>query len=217
MTILSDYRYDHPNDVAMRLKGTMVMYKGEPFFVHDIAEMNCVGYHPRKGTDIQSVHSSDSDLVIEAPRLGYINFSTGDAPVFAMRSPRNSQRQGVNLSSLSAIGLDGEHIGGLNNGSPTMKAVAKMMANDYPSFEKAAALVKADEWGCAFSKDWCLCQTKSDKVQLLYHKGVSVATYNIETKVFLFRKGALNKTRKMDLNTVLDNFIIGAYVINEQS
>src|SRR5690606_28215456 len=98
--LLDEFRYDNSSDAAMRLKGTIVRYEGRPVYILNVFDnlvLQVEDISDPTGGEILEVHSSDPDLDIASPPLGWSNHKK--YCIYLMRSARNSQKQGINPSS----------------------------------------------------------------------------------------------------------------------
>jgi hypothetical protein len=98
MQLTDPLRYDNPHDVSMRLNGCVARYKGEPVILTYIGDDNVlhVNYRPLRKPNAkwQSIHSSDVELDISSPPLGYLNHVETKAAYYVQRVPVRKQFQG---------------------------------------------------------------------------------------------------------------------------
>lgn len=180
-------KYENLEDARMRLRGTVVLYSGEPFYVRDVQRPQTKedgifrvignllpltgreGFEEAAGVEMKKFISS-KNFDIGAFRMGYVNSPNG--AFYCSRLPNRQQKQGLSGDTFS---------GKTNKGKPvpfttftTTKEVINMVKNDYPSFEVAKrALVKVP--AVAFSRDFCLEKDEIlEELQHLYHKGTKV-------------------------------------------
>lgn len=224
--LLKEFRYDNANDTIMRLKGTIVRYRGQAVYVthcqndslniliEDIS-------HGRNPEETISVHTSDVDLDISSAPLGWSNFN--DYSLYLMRSAKNSQKQGVNPGSLIYFDPDARLDRQTNRFSfqnhDDLYSIGNTIMGNFPSIKYVLNRKK----GGAIHADWALLNLSPERqgtYYTLFHKTTPVAAFNKKTGRFLFRRLRLTKTRKASLQEVLnspDNVKEGAYfVIAEQ-
>lgn len=99
MALVDPPRYDRAEDVRMRLHGTVVRYKNKPVQISASSSTELY-VKVRKLTDPsgasyfkESVHSSDSDLDISSPPIGYMNLN--GYTFYVQRLPTRKQHQGL--------------------------------------------------------------------------------------------------------------------------
>jgi hypothetical protein len=86
-------RYEHPDDVSMRLQKTFVRYHGRPVMVHHISGFMLEAIDAIDDTRTE-VDANDEELDISSPPIGYVN--TGKL-LYLSRAPYRRQRQGLYL------------------------------------------------------------------------------------------------------------------------
>lgn len=205
--LLKEFRYDNSNDVNMRLKGTILRYKGRPVYCSGAIDDVRISIEYIDGQDTASpfvVHSSDVDLDISSVPLGWVNLK--GYSLFLMRSARNSQKQGVNPGSL--VYFDPHPRGGRSTSRfhfenrHELFSIGAAVAGKYPSFRIVLGL----EQGGAFHADWAVIKPRADlssTVYTLFHKTTAVGVFSKKTGQFTFRRGRLTKTRLASLKEVL--------------
>lgn len=208
-TLLEEFRYDNPNDVNMRLKGTILRYKGRPVYCAGAYDDISVSIEYIDGPDTANtfvVHSSDADLDISSVPLGWVNFK--GFSLFLMRSARNSQKQGVNPGSL--VYFDPQPRGGRSTNRFRFEnrhelfCIGSAVAGKYPSFKAVLEL----EQGGAFHADWAVIKPRVDPsstVYTLFHKTTAVGVFSKKSGQFTFRRGRLTKTRLASLKEILSD------------
>jgi hypothetical protein len=178
-----EIKYERLEDARMRLRGTVVLYEGNPVYIRDIAA-------GRGGDEIFRVHAdklplgrgddpferggmvdpegaemrkyiSSKKFDISPFKMGYVNAPTG--AFFCSRLPHRQQKQG----------LSGETF----NTFLRTKEVVEMVNNRYPTFDQALkALAKAPS--VAFSREFALSKDEVvDCLFFLYHKGQKVGAF----------------------------------------
>lgn len=209
-TLLEEFRYDNMNDVNMRLKGTILRYKGRPVYCSGVYDGVTVSLEyidcPGKPEPTFVVHSSDVNLDISSAPLGWVNFK--GYSLYLMRSARNSQKQGVNPGSL--VYFDPQPRGERStnrfrfDNHSELFSIGLCVAGEYPSFK---AVLKMDQGG-AFHTDWAVIKPRVDAsstVYTLFHKTTAVGVFSKKTGQFLFRRGRLTKTRLASLKEILSD------------
>lgn len=182
-------KYESVHDAVMRLRGTVVLYKGEPVQIQEIREgtnkddilrvlINPIpigkpdARHIQKAEEGVRKYISSKHFDIAPFPMGYLNCSTGKGAVYCTRMPNRVQKQG--LCNENFRGLD-------NYGTPfsfalfvTCPETPLMVAGVYPTFNQALKSLEKVP-AVAFSRDFCL--VKDDVISsliYLYHKGVKV-------------------------------------------
>lgn len=216
--LLADFRYTIPTDVTMRLKSSIVRYKGRPVLVGSHGESLDINLTDILSGESFTTHSSDEALDIASPPLGWLNCR--DNCCYVMRSARNSQKQGVVPQNMYCFWPGHDHDGRQGyhwSETEELRPFAKCILNDYPTVAKCTV-----GFGGAFDREWALSNTNS-KVRPFYytvfHKTIPVGTYFVKTRTFFFRRGRLTKTRRLSLETIFNtsaNLKEGTYGIQEQ-
>lgn len=207
--LLKEFRYDNQNDVNMRLKGTVLRYRGRPVYClgsfEDLRiQLEDIGDYGKNGPPF-IVHSSDADLDISSVPLGWANFE--GYCLYLMRSARNSQRQGVNPGSLiyydPAPRGDRSMARFVFNNHSDLYAIGACILGDYPSFKSLMGLKN----GGAFHQEWAIVNphpSSQKRYYTVFHKTTPVASFDSKTGRFLFRRLRLTKTRKASLMDALN-------------
>lgn len=217
MTLTKPRRYTTSADVQRRLSNTFVRYKGKPVFVYDVQDLNCVlftplapAFKPEAATlSAIVVDSSDVDLDIESPALGWANMIQKDrtVPVYFMRTISRQFQQGVHpgrcwfVAPYMSGGEEiktGWRISNWNDYMPFVKMLADV---DYPSIDASVRYGA----GAAFDKQWAVVPSgdKKSDIWQVYHESNSVGLYDISKKVFYFARHSLTKTRRVSLESIL--------------
>lgn len=215
--LLKEFRYNNENDVTMRLKGSIVRYRGRPVYVGSTHGSYDILVTDLGTLEDRVIHSSDVDLDISSVPVGWCNSTKGLQ--YLMRTAKNSQKQGVVPQSLTSfMPLNGGQLDHFHfQGVEQLKPLARMINNDYPSVGQAIF-----PQGGAFDREWALWNpTWRTNVAYftLYHKTIPVGTYYSKTRLFFFRKGRLTKVRRHSLESILHNHVNskeGSYAIQEQ-
>lgn len=178
-------KYENIEDARMRLRGTVVLYEGEPFYVRDVQRpqtkedgiLRVIGnLLPLSGKEMFEERGemkkfiSSKNFDIGAFRMGYVNSPAG--AFYCTRLPSRQQKQGLSGDTFQAVTNKGAKVPFTT--FTTTKEVVNMVKNDYPSFavaQKALGKVPA----VAFSRDFCLEKDEIlEELQHLFHKGTKV-------------------------------------------
>ena len=186
-------KYENAEDAKMRLRHTVVLYKGEPVYINDVQRGNGDDDGPLRvymtalpvtgkapvpqeegvaGQQRKFISSKHFDI---APfRMGYVNDPKYGA-YYCSRLPNRVQKQGLCNENFKAV---------TNAGAPiafatftACKDVPAMVANNYPSFERCATLL-AKCSSMAFHRDFALMRDKDlPDLIFLYHKAQKVGMF----------------------------------------
>jgi hypothetical protein len=193
-------KYENPDDAKMRLRQTVVLYKGQPALIQDVIRgegkddilrvlfqelpTKGVGYIPgRLGDDpfkppkedAKRKYISSKHFDVAPFKMGYVNREDGTGAFFCSRLPNRIQKQGLCQENFK--GTD-------NYGKPipfttflTCKETPAMVAGRYPSFKEALeGLAKVP--AVAFSTEFCLVKDPViDNLVFLFRKGSKVGMY----------------------------------------
>lgn len=197
-------KYESVEDASMRLRNTVVMYDGKPVFITGITNgtgddilrvrFQELPIDPNKrlggpfGDDDEDggkrkfISSKHFDI---APfRLGYVNHPKYGA-FYVERLPHRIQKQGFSNESYRGMTNTGGAVPWTVFTSS--KETVAMINNDYPSFDRAKALLGKTP-SVAFCRDYSLMKDEVlPELIFLYHKGKKVGFVN-ETGVTLGEK-----------------------------
>ena len=190
-------KYETVDDAKMRLRNTIVLYKGEPVYIRDVArggggdEILRVKFTPLPVADLNEGHDpfrakdleeeqrkyiSSKHFDIAPFKLGYVNFQGKGGAFYVSRLPNRIQKQGLCAENFKGTTNYGGNVGFAT--FLTCKETLAMIAGRYPSFDEALrALNKVP--AVAFDRDFCL--VKDDvipELTYLYHKGSKVGYFN---------------------------------------
>ncbi len=129
-------RYLNGDDVHRRLHNTIVRYKGIPVYcVQCTYDGMSLNLRPLRTTTFvyTNIHSSDEDLDVSSPPLGYLNTET--CCVYVQRMATRKQHQGfcAHVANCHYEGILGASIASYFAGP----AFADLIENKYPSIEEA--------------------------------------------------------------------------------
>jgi hypothetical protein len=215
--LLKPFRYDNPSDVNMRLKGSVVRYDGRPIIVSSIRDdlsMTCFDLLTQRKLFI---HSSESALDISSPPLGWVNpYSDENWPGYIMRQSLHSQKQGFSTHNARVFfPFHGITRGYSMDNEESQKVLGLTIVGEYPPLSSVLRRTR----GGGFDRDWAVvAKNSTNRSMTLYHKVIPVGAYLPGPRVFLFKKGALTKTRRESLMNLL--YLPGnkdyGYVVKEQ-
>lgn len=185
-------KYEGVADANMRLKGTVVLYEGNPVYIRNVVagekdeilrvQADPIPIKPRTMDEAEMRKYISSKKFDIAPfKMGYVNAPTGC--FYCSRLPSRQQKQG--LSSETFTGRDHRGNAVPFSNFTTCKEVVAMVKGDYPSFEVAKrALAKCPS--VAFDREFALMKDDilGDTLLRIYHKGKQVGAY-LDGKVTL--------------------------------
>lgn len=177
-------KYERVEDASMRLRNTVVLYKGAPVLVTNVVkgetkdEILRVSIREipttRRGaeTEEQRKYISSKHFDIAPFRMGYVNRQDKAGAFYCRRLPNRIQKQGLCGENFQAFNNYG-HAVDFNTFLST-KEVNEMVAGVYPSFNVALkALDKA--YAVAFSRNFCLVKDEVlPNLTYIYHKAEKV-------------------------------------------
>lgn len=200
-------KYETPEDAKMRLRNTVVLYKGDPVLIQDVQrgegkddilrvlftelpvgkgaipqkkprfapppEPEGIPFQAPPAEDARRKYISSKHFDIGPFRLGYLNAKGG--AVYCSRMPNRIQKQGLCAENFTAT----DHLARRHGFDAFLQAgdVGKMVAGDYPSFDKAVELLDKCP-AVAFSRDYCLVKDEVlPGLVYLYHKNAKVGMY----------------------------------------
>jgi hypothetical protein len=196
-------KYESVDDAKMRLRQTVVLYKGVPVLIKDVMKgegkddvlrvlfqelplgrekvVRDDGVFDRAqkivlGEDeVQKRKYISSKHFDIAPfRMGYVNHKNG--AFYCSRMPNRVQKQGLCGENFKAVDNFGSAIP--FNVFADCKETPAMVANDYPSFEQAMQSLDKSP-AVAFHKDFCLVRDEViPQLVYLYHKGSKVGMHS---------------------------------------
>lgn len=212
--IVKPLRYDNQADVHRRLFNTLIKYKGRAIFITNCFEdlyvdgldLGAKDYRDdNPGNFTLKFHSSDSDLDLESPELGwaYLTISRVLRPIFFLRSPTRQFSQGVDLRrvwwfdplSKKETGLQRGYVARyLSDYSP----IARMInGEEQHDIEEAAH----SSYGMPLNRRWALVNpvgsgNSRPTIFTVYHEANAIGHYNAVSRVFFFGEHLLTKTRR---------------------
>jgi hypothetical protein len=194
-------KYESVDDARMRLRQTIVLYKGTPVYIQDVArgtggdEILRVLFHEiphnvngvaRRIADLEEAENPKRKYISSkyfdiAPfKLGYVNRQDKTGAFYCSRMPNRTQKQGLCAENFKALDNQGNQVPFqefLN-----CKETLAMIAGNYPSFDRAVkSLEKVPS--IAFHREFCLVKDSViSSLIYLYHKGNKVGMYTPATK-----------------------------------
>lgn len=196
-------KYENVDDAKMRLRQTVVLYKGTPVLIKDVIKgdtkddifrilfqeiprknqpekdiFNRVRHapEPEEDADSKRKYISSKHFDVAPFRMGYVNTLKGEGAFYCSRLPGRVQKQGLCQENFKAL---------TNFGAPvtfatflSTKETLAMVANDYPSFDRAVrGLDKIPS--IAFHRDFCLVKDAViPQLVFLYYKGTKVGMHS---------------------------------------
>lgn len=233
--LVQPLRYDTVADVARRLNGTFVRYKGEAVLVAECydnltVDVVFVGRKNYKDTALfrKNVHSSDVELDIESPELGwtFIKWGSTERPIYFLRTIHRQFSQGIDPNRVMVfdpcqpdddmpVGLGG------SNSFADYGPFARMIDGDVHACLDEAMKTPT---GLPLNKRWAVVNVVWDKRNLLpstytiFHGWNAIGTFHPKTQRLFFAKGHLTKTRRIELAELLSRDPKGyQYAVEEQS
>lgn len=183
---LDQRRYFRPSDVFMRLDGSVLRYKKQPVTIKaSHGSLNVKLYALRDNEYVCKADSSDPDLDLESPPLGYVYWFDTTRLVFINRSPYRRQKQG--LSSETVVSSEVYFKGGLQKRSRQgwyagRSQLSDMIDGKYPDFDKVLYDLKTkDITGLPMSRDVALLKLPSTNY-LILNRNVPVGVYFTKSK-----------------------------------
>lgn len=188
-------RYDNDNDIVSRLVGTIIRYKNNPFLVQGVQPeypLHIFGRDISTNKVIESIHTSDVELDISSPPLGYVN--TRSECAFVSRSPARRWKQGVDPGALDYFWPASEKE---TSGASSHKfqvnheGISDTIRGIYPSFDHN--LIRDLQDGVymsrAVGRKLAFKRSRDVKHLLIYHMSNNIGLFSIEdSSVFLFPK-----------------------------
>jgi hypothetical protein len=199
---LSIDKYENPEDAKLRLRQTVVLYKGDPVLITDVKRGDTkedilrVLFQPlpvNKGAEMKRFdpfaekvapeeakrkYISSKHFDISPFKLGYVNSPKG--AFYCSRLPNRVQKQGLCQENFQAVDHGGRAV-------PFASFLAldesvAMVKNVYPSF--GLSLSNLDKVSTiAFHRDFCLVKDEViPNLVYLYYKGAKVGMYTIATQ-----------------------------------
>lgn len=181
-------------DANTRLGATVVLFKGEPVYVHEVRGDGPDDYYavcvPISGEkkEFSAVLNTDFDLT-PVP-LGYCNHLAN--AVYLSRIPKRQWKQGLHGGVLNAT-LKGKPMPRFD---VTSKALVSTIKGIYPNVTKAWGLCDEDKMEeCAFSRNFSI-----NKKRMIFYKGTApvgyfekgIKTFRLDDE-FFFLKEALQE------------------------
>lgn len=171
--------FENSNDISSRLSGTLIRYKGRPFYCHyNGSGREIILLDPETvssgGKDGETVNVSNESLDFSSPPLGFCDTPRrrGLGTFYLMRQPWRRWKQGIDPASLIYINV-------LNNQNESVRFnygnVAKTIAGDYKSYDESVSLL---ERGQDSAFDRRLALASYNKTPLLCYRNTVAGFYN---------------------------------------
>ncbi len=151
LSIIDPLRYLNGDDVHRRLHNTIVRYQGQPVFCRQCEDSLYLDLRPLRKTSfsIKEIHSSDEELDVSSPPLGYMNTPT--CSVYVQRVATRKQHQGF-CTNVAQQYVEGELDDSLNSyfAGPHM---ADLIEDIYPKISACINKLKNHTvWSVAFHR-----------------------------------------------------------------
>ena len=95
--ILEDQRYPHATDVTLRLDKTVILYKGEPYYVTsgdpELPIIQAWKLPIKSNTSAFLIDANDKDINVSSISVGYMNINKDT--YYLSRTPVRKQKQGI--------------------------------------------------------------------------------------------------------------------------
>jgi hypothetical protein len=179
-------KYETAEDATMRLRNTVVLYRGAPVLITAVQkgenkeEILRVYYQPLPRTpkaDMEQERKfiSSKHFDIAPFKMGYVNRQSSTGAFFCSRLPNRMQKQGLCAENFRAV--DNFGVGINFNTFIAYKEVNEMVLGKYPSVDEAAKALNKS-MAVAFSRDFCLVKDEViPNLYFLYYKGDKVGMY----------------------------------------
>lgn len=200
-------KYETVDDANMRLRNTVVLYKGNPVLIKTVVSgettddilrvliqeipvpKNTINKHDfeeiRRGevklkvADDQRKYISSKHFDIAPFRMGYVNSPKGNGAFYCCRMPNRIQKQGLCAENFQGFDNFG---GAVPFGTfLSCEETVEMITNKYPTFDQAVkGLDKV--LSVAFSRDFCIVKDEIiPNLLYIYHKGYKVGMHTKNT------------------------------------
>jgi len=177
--------YDNINDAARYLNGTICYWKGEPFYVDEMANdveggLEAIGRTlPLQRGNAVRANIASPDFNAFKYQLGYCNRANGKA-AYITRRPARIQSQGLVPSNLAVNFGDGTRFASRDDLRNWVSdpGFVDMLKGVYPTMEEARAKMMADKTikSVAFDKHICLRRHESfTNLFYLSYKGEDIS------------------------------------------
>ena len=187
--ILKKHRYPSDDDANMRLKGTILRYKGRPVFA-GYCEEATIHFNFLDTGNSGSCHHSDTDLDITPIPLGWFK-PAEQPPIYCMRGPRRAHKQGLHLPSIKYFNGKSLHQG-LQHQSLTQ--LSKAFVPERKSFSSLA------REGVVLTRLWALVPLEKVGWFTLFHKYIEVGLYCRGSDTLFVRRSAMTRQKQIILN-----------------
>ncbi len=137
---------ENQRDASMRLAGTVVRFRGEPFYIRDVdggdGGLTVRGKFLISGKLVDALKLGVEDWNFIPVPLGYVNLPRGDAR-FESRMPTRKWKQGLAKNHLRHTQIDSRSLG-------------KTILGQYPTLGRAKERTLEREVTTAFARNWAL-------------------------------------------------------------
>jgi hypothetical protein len=189
-------KYESVEDARMRLRNTVVLYRGEPVLIKEVTkgegkddiirvlfnEIPAKPVEKRRGDGPfvkedgdQKKYISSKHFDIAPFRMGYVNNIKGNGAFYCSRLPNRVQKQGLCLENFKASDNFGCRIP--FDSFLLCKEVSAMVAGRYPSIERAMELLDKVK-SVAFHRDFALVKDEViPQLVYIFHKGAKAGMF----------------------------------------
>lgn len=236
-TLTNPFRYETAGDASRRLLETFVRYKGEAAYVMEmLGELSVLivlmarpGYdshiHNTNHTSFsKKVHSSDVELDISSPEVGWVNQRMKHdeyRPVYWLRSVDRQYSQGFCprknfLFDPNRVGLQEDLLKGyaFSDWNDLIPLAVTIERNVQVPIKSAVEY----PFGSPLNRRWALTRKSGTTLFMVYHQAEAIGTFNTKDNTWYFAKDSLTKTRRTELDSILNlpENTGGGYVVQEQ-
>jgi hypothetical protein len=179
--------FSNAGDIRQKLNGTVIQYKGEPYYATADGENENVFLAPIDGKSEKSITTDPDDkhLDIASPPLGFTNYD--EACYYVGRVPHRRSVQGLSESNMHMHDISGNFIGFKSGffAAPRMRAC---ILGEYPTFQSCLKrFLNANpgkELSAAFARQFALRKPKGTSNVVLHHKFMPIAEYDRASERF---------------------------------
>lgn len=175
---MSEDLFPNPNDAVMRLDGSIIRYKNQPYLCRVRKQLSCISLYslntvgetldkPWLAPTHSAIAYDNPDLDMTAIHIGYIN--TDQGAYWIERAPWRKQKQGSYSGNMYLSPIGGRSLSQIPNAIMYSQQMQDALNGTYPKFPEIWANGSYFK-GAAISPDFCIKDTK------LYYKQIWVGT-----------------------------------------
>lgn len=173
--------FSNASDIRQKLNGTVIQYKGEPYYATADGETETIFLSPIDGKDKKSITTDPDDkaLDISSPALGFTNYD--EACYYVGRVPHRRSVQGLSESNMHMYSITGEQVPFKSNffAAPRMR---QCILGEYPAFAQVLKRFlnasPSKELSAAFARQFALRKPKGTQNIILHHRFMPIAEYD---------------------------------------